>query len=48
VDHLLALGLDCVTVLDVSGTALARARARLASVPNAVEWIEADVTGVWA
>jgi trans-aconitate methyltransferase len=47
VDHLLARGMDCVTVLDVSGTALARARARLASVPNALEWIVADVTGVW-
>jgi trans-aconitate methyltransferase len=47
VDHLLARGADCVTVLDVSGAALARARTRLASVPNAVEWIEADVTGLW-
>jgi len=47
VDHLLGRGVDCVTVLDVSGTALARARARLASVPNSVEWIVADVTGVW-
>jgi hypothetical protein len=26
---------------------LVRARARLANVPNAVEWIEADVTGIW-
>ena len=37
IDHLMARGLDCLAVLDVSGAALARARARLgpaASIPD--------------
>lgn len=45
VDHLLARGLGCITVLDVSGKALARARARTGA--ETVRWIEADVTGPW-
>lgn len=44
VDHLLARGLRCLTVLDVSHTALARARARVAPLAHHVSWIEADVT----
>ena len=48
VDHLLARGLRCLTVLDVSGAALARARARLGAQAEKVEWIEADVTGAWS
>jgi hypothetical protein len=36
-----------VTVLDVSGAALARARARLGERGDAVSWLEADVTGDW-
>jgi len=47
VDHLLSLGLRCVTVLDVSAPALARARARLGERADRVRWIEADVTGPW-
>ena len=47
VDHLVARGLRCLTVLDVSGAALARARARLGEQANQVAWIEADVTGPW-
>jgi SAM-dependent methyltransferase len=47
VDHLVARGLRCVTVLDVSATALARARARLSDRADRVRWIEAEVTGPW-
>jgi len=45
VDHLVARGVRCVTILDISGAALRRAAERL---PGAsVTWIEADVTGSW-
>ena len=47
VDHLVARGLRCVTVLDVSAAALSRARARLGEQADRVRWIEADVTGPW-
>jgi hypothetical protein len=47
VDHLLDRGLTCVTVLDVSSTALARTRTRLGARAADVNWIEADVTGGW-
>jgi len=47
VDHLLARGLACLAVLDVSGAALARARTRLGSAASTVRWIEADATGDW-
>ena len=47
VDHLVGRGLRCVTVLDVSGAALARARARLGERADCIHWIEADVTGPW-
>ena len=47
VDHLVSRGLRCVTVLDVSAAALARARARLGDQADRVRWIEADVTGPW-
>jgi len=47
VDHLVARGLRCVTVLDVSSAALERARARLGEQADRVTWIEADVTGSW-
>jgi SAM-dependent methyltransferase len=44
VDHMVARGIECLTVLDISGEALRRAR-----LPNApVTWIEADVTGDWS
>lgn len=48
VDALLAKGLTCLAVLDVSGEALERARARLQARAAAVRWIEADVTAGWA
>lgn len=47
VDALAARGLDCLAVLDVSGAALARARARLGDAADVLTWIEADVTGDW-
>ena len=46
VDHLAAKGLTCLAVLDVSESALERARARLGKTV-AVTWIAADVTGDW-
>jgi hypothetical protein len=48
VDHLISSGLDCIAVLDVSGVALQRARTRIGSNSDRVEWIEADVTGDWS
>lgn len=47
VDQLLARGLRCLAVLDVSGAALQRARARLGAAASIPTWIEADVTGAW-
>lgn len=44
VDRLLARGFKAVSVLDVSGKALAHARTRLGDRANAVEWLEGDVT----
>lgn len=48
VDHLVARGLRCVTVLDVSGAALQRARDRLGDAASVPVWLEADVTGAWS
>jgi Methyltransferase domain len=46
VDQLLARGVSCLAVLDVSATALRRCRlGASASVPI---WIQADVTGDWS
>jgi len=47
VDRLLDRGLTCVTVLDVSPTALTRARTRLGARAARAAWIEADMTGEW-
>jgi SAM-dependent methyltransferase len=47
VDRLLERGLHRTFVLDVSGAALARAKARLGEQQKPVMWIEADVTGEW-
>jgi SAM-dependent methyltransferase len=44
VDGLLDAGFDRVTVLDIAGVALARARCRLGPRATAVAWVEADVT----
>ncbi|MBC6698948.1 class I SAM-dependent methyltransferase [Hymenobacter puniceus] len=43
VDFLLTEGYENLTVLDISGAALARARQRLGSRADRVQWIEADV-----
>ena len=48
VDALAARGLDCLAVLDVSGAALDRAKARLGRVAETPIWIEADVTREWS
>ena len=47
-DYLLAHGAGCVCVLDVSGSALRRARARLGDAADSATWIETDVTAEWA
>jgi len=47
VDALAARGLHCLAVLDVSATALDRAKARLGSAAQTPVWIEADVTREW-
>ncbi|MFN7983269.1 MAG: class I SAM-dependent methyltransferase [Vicinamibacterales bacterium] len=48
VDALLDRGLRCITVLDVSGAALERARQRLGESAAIPVWIEADVAGDWS
>jgi SAM-dependent methyltransferase len=48
IDVLAARGLDCLAVLDVSGTALHRAQARLGAAASIPIWIEADVAGDWS
>lgn len=45
-DRLTDRGVECLTVLDISGAALGRARARLPNAP--ITWIEADVAGEWS
>jgi len=44
VDHLLDEGYMDISVLDISGRALKRSRARLGELAGRVKWIEADVT----
>jgi hypothetical protein len=46
--HLVARGLECLAVLDVSGEALRRAQARLGSKAAIPIWIESDVAGDWS
>lgn len=43
VDGLLARGFSAITVLDLAGDALARARARLGAAAERVRWLEADL-----
>lgn len=43
VDHLLEHGYKEVTVLDISGSAIERARSRLGDKADAIHWIVADV-----
>lgn len=44
VDHLLDQNFDHITVLDISASALGRAKARLGDRADHVTWIEADIT----
>ena len=44
VDCLLQRQVTCISVLDISGAALARAQRRLGSAGTCVRWIEADIT----
>ena len=46
-DFALGKGAGCVCVLDISAAALQKARERLGDDARRVNWIEADVTGVW-
>ena len=48
VDVLVAKGLDCLAVLDVSQAALDRAKRRLGASAATPKWIAADVTGTWS
>ena len=43
VDDLLGAGYENVTVLDISGAALAAARARLGALASSVRWLESDI-----
>lgn len=43
VDYLLDAGYENVTVLDISGAALARAQQRLGAHQHRVQWLEADI-----
>jgi len=47
VDYLLDRSVTCISVLDISAAALARAQQRLGPRQAQVRWIEADVTGEW-
>ena len=44
VDHLLALGHENVTVLDISAKSIERAKERLGSLAEKVTWIVSDIT----
>lgn len=46
VDALLERGVGSITVLDISGAALAHTKARLGARATSVQWIEGDITKV--
>jgi hypothetical protein len=48
VDTLAARGLTCLAVLDVSTTALERARLRLGPLATTVTWLHTDVVSDWS
>jgi len=48
VDRLIAEGLTCVAVLDVSEAALSRAKHRLSEHASVVQWLATDVTATWS
>ena len=47
-DALLAEGLDCLAVLDVSEEAIRHAQARVGEAGRVVTWLTTDVTDAWA
>jgi len=47
IDVLLARGLECLAVLDVSDTAIQHARARIGARAQVVTWLSTDVTADW-
>ena len=47
VDALVAKGLDCLAVLDISEAALHRTQERLGAAADALTWIQVDVTADW-
>jgi SAM-dependent methyltransferase len=47
VDALLARGLDCLAVLDISDAAIHHAQSRVGPAAEVVTWLQADVTGDW-
>jgi len=47
VDQLMARGLNCLAVLDISSAALARTQARLGALASIPVWLEADVVDHW-
>src|SRR5476649_2957836 len=48
VDALVAEGVRCIAVLDVSGAALRRAQQRLGGLRSVMRRIESDVTADWS
>jgi trans-aconitate methyltransferase len=48
VDQLVARKLTCLAILDVSGSALRHAKARLGDAASIPMWIEGDVTADWS
>lgn len=48
VDCLLQRQVTCISVVDISGAALARAQRRVGPAGTCVRWIEADITDNWA
>jgi hypothetical protein len=47
VDVLVARGLECLAVLDVSEAAIQHAKARIGARADVVTWLSSDVTGSW-
>jgi ubiquinone/menaquinone biosynthesis C-methylase UbiE len=48
VDALVAEGVKCIAVLDISGASLRHAQQRLGPAAAAITWIDADVTAEWS
>ena len=48
IDSLVARGLTCLAVLDVSSAALERARLRTGDMASSITWLDADVSSDWS